>query len=122
MSYKVVLNMLKKRLPAIVDRGVWEKVTKGRAGTRWDSVVQKARKDIGRSQEEVMPDGKFRRYKAEEVEEMIGRRERLGLRNKVESGKKNTYIRDMRGIEGRNWNENVFARPDELRKNAETAL
>ena len=114
--------MLKKRLPAIVDRGVWEKVTKGRAGTRWDSVVQKARKDIGRSQEEVMSDGKFRRYKAEEVEEMIGRRERLGLRNKVESGKKNTYIRDMRGIEGRNWNENVFARPDELRKNAETAL
>ena len=36
-----VRNMPKKRLPAIADRAVWERVTKGRAGTRWDSVVEK---------------------------------------------------------------------------------
>ena len=35
-QYKV-RNMPKKRLPAIADRAVWEKVTKGRAGIRWDS-------------------------------------------------------------------------------------
>ena len=35
-----VRNTPKKRLPAIVDRAVWEKVTKGRAGTRWDGVVE----------------------------------------------------------------------------------
>ena len=31
-----VRNMPKKRLPAIADRDVWEKVTKGRAGIRWN--------------------------------------------------------------------------------------
>ena len=39
-EYKV-RNMPKKRLAAIVDGAAWEKVTKGRAGTRWDSVVEK---------------------------------------------------------------------------------
>ena len=29
-----IKNMPQKRLPAIVDRTVWEKITKGRAGTR----------------------------------------------------------------------------------------
>ena len=33
--------MPKKRPPAIADRAVWNKVTKGRAGKRWDSVVEK---------------------------------------------------------------------------------
>ena len=33
--------MPKKRLPAIAGWAVWEKVTKGRAGIRWDSVVEK---------------------------------------------------------------------------------
>ena len=35
----------KKRLPAIADRAVWEKITKGRAGIRWDNVVQKIWKE-----------------------------------------------------------------------------
>ena len=39
-QYKV-RNMPQTRLPAIVDRAVWEKVTKGRVGIRWDSVVEK---------------------------------------------------------------------------------
>ena len=39
-QYKV-RNMQKKRLPVIADRVVWEKVRKGRAGTRWDRVVEK---------------------------------------------------------------------------------
>ena len=33
--------MPEKRLPAIVDRAVWEKITKGRAGIRWGNVVEK---------------------------------------------------------------------------------
>ena len=73
--------MPKKRLPAIVDRAVWEKVTRGRAGIRWDSVVEKVWKDTGGNQEEVMSAGKFGKYKAE-VEAIIERRERLALRNK----------------------------------------
>ena len=41
-------------MPAIADRAVWEKVTKGRAGVRWDSVVEKVRKNIGANQEEML--------------------------------------------------------------------
>ena len=36
-----VKNVPEKRLPAIVDRAVWEKITKGRAGIRWGNVVEK---------------------------------------------------------------------------------
>ena len=78
--------MPKKRLPAIVDRTVREYVAKGRAGIRWDGVVEKASKDIGGNQEDVMSAGKFGRYKLE-VEEMTERRERSALRNKVSSEK-----------------------------------
>ena len=41
-------------MPAVADRGVWEKVTKGRAGKRWDSVVEEVWKDIGGNQEEIL--------------------------------------------------------------------
>ena len=33
-------NVPKKRLPAIVDTAVWKKVSKARAGIRWDNVVE----------------------------------------------------------------------------------
>ena len=48
-QYKVK-NMPEKRLPAIVDRAVWEKITKGEAGIRWDVVVEKTWKDLGGDQ------------------------------------------------------------------------
>ena len=51
--------MPKKRLPAIADRAVWEKITKGRAGIRWDSVVEKVWKDVGGNQGEVLSIEKF---------------------------------------------------------------
>ena len=38
---------------------VWEKVTKRRAGLRWDGVVEKVWKYIAGNQEEVMSAGKF---------------------------------------------------------------
>ena len=81
MEYKVK-NMPNKRLPAIVDKAVWEKVTKGRAGIRWDSVVEKVWKDIG-NQKEMLAIEKFSGYKTE-VKERLERRERLALRKKVE--------------------------------------
>ena len=55
----------KKRSPAIADRAVWEKVTKGRAGIRWDSVVEKVWKDTGGNQEEILSIDKFAGYKTE---------------------------------------------------------
>ena len=48
-QYKV-RNTPKKRLPALADRAVWKKVTKERAGIRWDSAVKKERKDLGGKQ------------------------------------------------------------------------
>ena len=56
-------NMPKKRLPAIADRAVREKVTKGRAEIRWDSVVEKVWKDVGGNQEEMLSTEKFGGYK-----------------------------------------------------------
>ena len=66
----------------------------------------------------MVPAKKFGRYKAE-AGESLGKRERLALRNKVKSEKRS---RDIRGIKRRGRNENVFARPDGLRENAETAI
>ena len=39
--------MQRKRLPAIVDRAMWKKVTKGQAGKRWDKEVEKVWKGRG---------------------------------------------------------------------------
>ena len=61
-QYKVK-NMPEKRLPAIVDRAVWEKITKGWAAIRWDDVVEKIWKDLGGNQEEVLFTEKFGGYK-----------------------------------------------------------
>ena len=113
-----VKNMPKKRLPAIADRAVWEKVTKGRAGMRWDGVVEGVWKDIGGNQEEIPSIEKFAGYKTE-VKERIEIRDRLALRNKVKEAE---HLRDLRGVKRRNRNENVFARPNGLRENAETAI
>ena len=56
-------NMPEKRLPAIVDRAVWEKITKERAEKRWDNVVEKILKDLGGNQEEVLSIEKLGGYK-----------------------------------------------------------
>ena len=61
--------MPKKRLPAIVDRAAWEKITKGRAGIRWDRVAEKVWKGMkGGNEEEVVSVRKFGRYKVEAEE------------------------------------------------------
>ena len=57
--------MPKKRLPAIADRTVWEKVTKRRAGIRWDRVVEKVWKDVGGNQAEILSIEKFAGHKTE---------------------------------------------------------
>ena len=44
---------------------MWEKVAKGRAETRWDSVVEKLRKDVGGNQEKTLSIEKFAGYKTE---------------------------------------------------------
>ena len=66
----------------------------------------------------MMSADKFGRYKTE-VEEMIEIIERLALSYNVKSEK---HSRNIRGVERRDRNENVFARPNELRENAETAI
>lgn len=32
---------VKEGLPAVVDEDIWKRVTKGQAGARWDSAVEK---------------------------------------------------------------------------------
>ena len=80
-------------MPAIADGAVWEKVTKGRAGIRWNSVVENVWKDIEGNQEQVLSIDTSGVYKTT-VKEMIERRERLALRAKVKEGE---HLRDIRG-------------------------
>ena len=61
---------------------------------------------------------KFGGYKTR-VKQTIYERERLALRNKVKEEK---HLRDIRGVEGRYWNEKVSARLNGLREKAETAI
>ena len=73
---------------------------------------------IGGNQEEMLTIEKFAGYKTE-VEEKIQIRERLALRNKV---KEEEYLEFYGGFKRRNRDENVFARSNGLRENAETAI
>ena len=59
-----------------------ESKKRARAGIWWDSVVEKAWKDIGGNQEEMLSIEKFAGYKTE-FKEKIEIRERLALRNKA---------------------------------------
>ena len=104
--------------PPIVDGAVWEKVTKGRAGRRWDRVVWKVWKDTRGKQEDIKSAEEFGRYKAE-LEKIIESRERLGAKKQGEIGE---TLGDIRGIKQRDRNENVFARPNGLREKDENAI
>ena len=72
-----------KRLSAIVDRFVWKKRTKGKAGIRWDKVVENISKEIGGNKKEIMSIEDGEEYKTK-VSDMIELRERKALRQKVD--------------------------------------
>ena len=46
-------------LIAMADRSVWQQATKGRAGIRRDSIVEKVCKDLGGNEEETLSIDKF---------------------------------------------------------------
>ena len=101
--------MPKKRLPTIADSAVLEKVTKERAGTRWGDVVDKVWNEIGGNQEDTV---------LGEVWGVQGSNKRKG-RGEASVNKKGgrrRTVRDMREVKGRDWDENVFVRPNGLRK------
>ena len=62
--------MPEKRLPAIADRAIREKITKGRAEIRWDNVVEKIWKGLGGDQEDTLSMEKFGGHKTE-IKEII---------------------------------------------------
>lgn len=51
------------RFPAMVNGPVRKKIMKGRAGVRWDSVVEKVWKDMGGDRGETTPIGACGGYK-----------------------------------------------------------
>ena len=83
-----VKKMQRKRLPAIVDRFVWEKRMKGKAGIRWDKVVENIWKEIGGNTNEIMSIEDVGEYKTK-VGDMIELREMKWLRQKVDE---KTYL------------------------------
>ena len=84
-QYKVK-NVPEKKLPAIVDRAVWEKIAKGRTRIRWDNVVENIWKDLRGDQEEILSAEKFGRYKTEVKEIIVRKGKASALRNKVKEG------------------------------------
>ena len=99
--------MPKNRLPAIADRAEWEKVTKSRAGTRWDSAVEKGWKDIGGNPEEMLS---IKKFGAQDRSKRKDRNEgKVSAKKQGERG--GTLInRDKRQVKRRRRNEIVFAR------------
>ena len=73
-------------MPAIVDRAVWKKGTKGQTGIRWDKEVEKVWKGIGGNKVEVLSIGESAGYKtkARDVIEIKGTGP---LRRKVDTEK-----------------------------------
>ena len=47
---------------------------------------------------------------------------RMGKASATKQGERGEVLRDIRGVEGRYWNENVSARPNGLREKTETAI
>ena len=85
----------------------------------WDNVVENIWKDIGRNQEEILSIEKLAGYKTY-LKARIEIWERLALGN---TAKDEEHLEIYEGVKGgRDRNENVFARPNGLRKNAETAI
>ena len=62
-KYSVKYMRRKILLPAVVDIAVRKQVTKRRAGMWWDREVEKARKEVGGSQDEMLFAGEGAGYK-----------------------------------------------------------
>ena len=75
--------MATKRLPAIANSAVWEKMTKTRPGIRWDNIVDRVWREIGGSQEEILSVEKVGGHKTG-VKEWMERREKPALEKKLE--------------------------------------
>ena len=110
-------QMPKKRLSALAKIAVWEKVTKGLAGIRWDGVVDEVWKEITGIQEDTVH-GEV--WGAQDRRKTKDRKKRKASMRQ-EGGRGRAY-RDLREIKRRDWYENIFPWPNRLRENAETAL
>ena len=106
-------------MPVKADRAVWEKLKKGPAGIRWDSVDKKVWNNIGGNREEILSREKFAGFKTA-VKDSICRNK--GKASAKKQGEIGGTLRDLRGVKKRNNNINVFERPNGLHENAETAM
>ena len=70
-------------MPAIADRVVREKATKGRARIRWGSVVEKVWKDVGGTEKRYYPQKRWGVTRQKSKSEDINNVERPALRSKV---------------------------------------
>ena len=87
-------------MPAIADRAVWEKITKGQAGVRWDNVVEKIGKELGGDKEEVLSIEKFGGYKTDAIKKNR-KKGKASAENKVKEEKHLETCGRSRGDIGR---------------------
>ena len=82
-------------MPAVTDRAVWQKVTKERAGIRWDSVVEKGWKDVGGNQEEILSIEKFAGLQDRSKRKYRNK----GKASAKKEGERGGTLRDLREVE-----------------------
>ena len=105
--YYRVNNMQRKRLPAIVDRFEWKIRTKGKAGIRWDKVVENVWKDIGGNKKRDNVNRGRRR-----VQDKNRRHDRIKRKEVVETeSKRGSVPQDIRRVGRGDRNDNIFTRP-----------
>ena len=113
----LVKNMQRKRLPAIVDMFVWEKRTKGKAGIRWDKVVENIWKEIGGNVRDNVHKGR------RGVQNKSKRHDRIKGKESAETGsRRGRAPQDIWRVERGDKNENIPTRPNGLCEKLETAI
>ena len=100
------------RLSAIVDRFVWKKKTKGKAGIRWDKVAENVWKEIEGNKNEIMSIEDVGEYKTK-VGDTIELRAMKSLRQKVEEEE---HLEIYGGLREGIGMKNILTWPTRLRK------
>ena len=91
-----VKKMQRRRLPATVDRAVWKKTTRRRAGNRWERDIEKIWKEVGGNQDKILSIDEAAGYKTK-VRDVIEKREKEMLRCKVDEEE---HLRIYGGLRG----------------------
>ena len=97
-----VKDVQRRRLPAIVDGAVWKKSTKGQAGIKWDTEIEKLCRENRGTQDVIQSRGEGTGFKAK--------------------SRRGGTPEDIQRVEGEDRDENIPVRPYRRGDTFETAI